>query len=283
MLFARRSLRAAPLALAVAATLASSLGGAAAARGDALDPREIVPLAESPVALVAPRATAAWIAGSDAELAWTGLAAPGAPAGLDGLDGLDEIEEWEAFLSVDDGRSFPIRLTPHLDLAVRRFVFRVPDLPSHEVRLLLRFGNEREERSVLLPQRFAIARNPVGGAVFSGDYGTDLIAARAWAPGEPARTGDPGVVLWTEGRRDGSAIERREAAPAPGVAGVPPALAAADPATLANDDGHDSSRASGDPLALAPTATIQPSPAITPPTDPPFAPDILLLIQRQNE
>jgi hypothetical protein len=39
--------------------------------------------------------------------------------------GSEAVLEGEAFLSVDGGRT-PLRVTPHLDISIRRFTFRVP-------------------------------------------------------------------------------------------------------------------------------------------------------------
>jgi hypothetical protein len=41
--------------------------------------------------------------------------------------------EWEAFLSLDGGRTYPVRITPHLDLSIRRrFHFQVPAFPTRD-------------------------------------------------------------------------------------------------------------------------------------------------------
>src|ERR1700712_2541253 len=101
------------------------------------------------VELLAPRAGATLAAGSEAELAWT----PGA-----GFSRLPDAEEWEAFLSLDGGATYPVRITPHLDQDLRRVRWQVPPIPAADARLLLRFGDEREEEtSIVLPQRFSIA------------------------------------------------------------------------------------------------------------------------------
>src|SRR5688500_584972 len=84
-------------------------------------------------------------AGSTVVLAWE----PGP-----GLAALPHAEEWEVFLSLDGGRTFLTRLTPHLELDMRRVTVRLPALPSEEARLLLRMGNERDGREQLLPGRY---------------------------------------------------------------------------------------------------------------------------------
>lgn len=57
---------------------------------------------------------------------------------------------------LDSGETYPLRLTPHLDLAVRRCSFRVPDLPARRARLLLRYGDERWDETVETAVRFSI-------------------------------------------------------------------------------------------------------------------------------
>ncbi|HEV8580295.1 MAG TPA: hypothetical protein VGX68_14605 [Thermoanaerobaculia bacterium] len=133
--------------------------------------------------LLAPQAGAELRAGSLAAVAWEDP-----PAGA---------EEWEAFLSLDGGRTYPLRITPHLDLGLRRFTFQVPPLPTHEARLLLRFGDERREVEFEAAQRFAITPG-----VASWPAGMGIALSR----GERPRPLDSGVVVWTEGGRDGGGL-----------------------------------------------------------------------------
>jgi hypothetical protein len=143
-------------------------------------------LAEPPARLSAPRNGATLEAGSLAVLAWEPLSA---------FEELAQAEEWEAFLSLDGGARYPIRITPHLDRDLRRVLWLVPHTPTSDARLLLRFGDERRETAVELPERFAIS-----------------------APGEPARPGDAGVVLWIEGSRRGGGLRQVIAGEASGLA-----------------------------------------------------------------
>lgn len=139
-----------------------------------------------PLRVLSPAAGAELVQGSLVSVSWE------APEGLP-----EPIVEWEAFLSLDDGRTYPLRITPHLDIALRSFSFRVPDFPTRRARLLLRFGDEREEKEVDVPGSFAIVRGE--------DWSPDLIPRKVrLSRGEPARPGDGGVVFWTEGSRDGS-------------------------------------------------------------------------------
>jgi hypothetical protein len=124
--------------------------------------------------------------GSTAVLHWSA-------AGLRDRPG---IEEWEAFLSLDGGRYYSVRITPHLDLSIREFRWVVPNVDSADARILIRVGDEREERAFELPARMHI----VSGARVTAP------AAPASAPGEPARPGDPGVAEWVDGDRRGGGL-----------------------------------------------------------------------------
>jgi len=141
------------------------------------------------VELLAPQAAIPLAAGSTAVLQW---------APLSGLAALPAREEWEAFLSLDGGKTYSFRITPHLDSDLRRTLWEVPGVPSADVRLLLRFGDERRETVIELPQRFTIAATP------DPLLGLMRRAALALRRGEAARPGDRGVVAWTEGSRRGA-------------------------------------------------------------------------------
>ncbi len=121
-------------------------------------------------------------AGSAVTIEWEELALP------------EHTVEWEAFLSLDGGRTWPLRVTPHLDISIRRFTFTVPDLPTREARIMLRFGDERREVGMEAPQRFSIAP-----AAFLSPRNRVRVLAR----GERARAGDEGVVVWVRGSRSG--------------------------------------------------------------------------------
>lgn len=143
------------------------------------------------------------IAGGEAVVAWRSRGA---------LD--PRIEEWEAFLSFNGGDYFAVRITPHLDLSHQRFVFQVPDVPTDDARILLRFGDERREVEVEVPHGFVI--RPASSAVV--EHGR-IVHGRA--RGEAARPGEPGVVAWVEGTRDGTDLEYVTVAPSePGAVPV---------------------------------------------------------------
>jgi hypothetical protein len=115
------------------------------------------------------------------------------------------VEEWEAFLSVDGGRYYGYRITPHLDLQRREFTFDVPNVEAAEARILIRAGDERREIELETAQTFVIER----------DHARALAAAPLEVVeskrGEPAREGERGVIEWIDGNRDGSALTARSA------------------------------------------------------------------------
>ena len=221
-----------------------------------------------PVRLLAPRAGATLAAGSTTELEWTPEAR------------LPGVEEWEAFLSLDGGATYPVRITPHLDQDLRRVRWQVPPIPTPDARLLLRFGDERREVFLELPERFSIVASPAAPSAIDRTF---LFSTLAPARGEPALPGQPGIVAWVEGSRRGGSLRQMVASERPGLqARLSPEEARAGTALLA---------AGPPPLPVPePRESPDPSPAArrrTPPANPGGAPrlafDILLLTQRRNE
>lgn len=232
------------------------------------EPRIAVHQGPLPVALEAPAHGTVLTAGSTARLSW---------APIPGTEPLAGFEEWEVFLSVDGGASYPIRITPHLDADLRQVLWEVPDLPTHDARLLLRVGDESSETAFELPQRFIIE----AGVTAAPSSATSQVAFHR---GESALPGHPGVVSWVEGSRRGAAARQVAAVETlglrPGVAAqearhdqafvlaeggsiAPPALAAA--SRLARPSSSNRYRA----VSLA-SAGRPPS-------------DLLLLLRRRNE
>jgi len=124
-------------------------------------------------------------------IAWS---ADALPAGAD---------EWEAFLSVDGGAHYAVRLTPHLDASIRAFRFRVPNVSTRDARILLRTGDEEHERIISVPRSFAIEAE-YARLDFGNGIATD-------ARGESARFDDDHVVEWRDAggemrHRDSGAI-----------------------------------------------------------------------------
>ena len=156
---------------------------------------------QAEVRLVSPRAETPLAGGSITTIEWTADAP--LPA---------HVEEWEAFLSVDGGRYYAVRITPHLGREMQRFTFAVPNVAANDVRILLRFGDEKREQEIELPARFSIRPDPTlwqRPAIVTRDAG------------EPARPGARGVVAWVSGERDGSArrevVQRTPSCSAPAV------------------------------------------------------------------
>src|SRR5579872_1425653 len=132
------------------------------------------------VRLIEPASRVDLLAGSTVPISWEATNAPA------------EVEEWEAFLSIDGGRTYPMRITPHLDASIHRFTWTVPSLPGAEVSILLRFGNEREESEFSFPERATIRGTATAGADVSAGHALD----------------DHGLMLvsWVDGARDGSGL-----------------------------------------------------------------------------
>src|SRR5581483_10455564 len=98
-------------------------------------------------------------------------------------------EEWEAFLSVDGGKYYAVRLTPHLDISIRRFEVLIPNVDSDDARLLVRTGDERHETILELPQHLRIRAEA-----------QEAFVTRTGGGGsESARPNDPLVVQWSVG------------------------------------------------------------------------------------
>lgn len=225
----------------------------------------------TPIRLLAPSADTPLVGGDEAEIAWEPL---------DEFAALGKVEEWEAFLSLDGGATYPFRLTPHLDQDLRRFRWRVPAVPSGDARLLFRFGDERSEVAVVLPQRFGI-EPPAVGAPFDDE--TFTIGRRSSRlAGESALPGQRGVVAWVEGSRRGTGVRQ--------VLGF--GLAMLGPAQMVPEspfatDIEVSRQTPRDAIAEPEASAEEPridhsadAPALAPPR--PCA-DLLLLGQRRNE
>lgn len=219
-----------------------------------------------PVRLVSPAAGLELAAGSRVAIEW------------EATGDLPGIVEWEAFLSADGGRTWPLRLTPHLDVSIRRFTVRIPALPTSRARLLLRFGDERREQEVEAPGLFSIVPGQGAAVLELLDGGIAL------ARGERARLDDPedpGVAVWVEGDRDGSRL--REV-----VATVePPSVRAVEPAPGFWIPLLGSGSARTD-LPRPATTAFQPSPPTgrgLPAAEPAGLPaaDVRTLIHRYNE
>lgn len=121
-------------------------------------------------------------------------------------------EEWEAFLSIDGGKYYGYRITPHLEIGIRRFSFVVPNVDTANARIMIRTGDEARETRFEIPASFSITRDRHAAA--------RLHAIVAHGRAESARDGDPAVLEWAEGSRDGSGLRERAADAAPKTAFV---------------------------------------------------------------
>jgi hypothetical protein len=139
------------------------------------------------VRLIEPAEHLQVVAGSTLPIAWE---ARDVPAG---------IEEWEAFVSVDGGRTYPMRITPHLDATIHRFNWVVPSLPGASLSILLRFGDEQDEREFPFAARMRIT-SALPLEVFR------QASLRQTAVRRSAAEDDHGQILteWIDGSRDGS-------------------------------------------------------------------------------
>ncbi|HXU32730.1 MAG TPA: hypothetical protein VN851_19340 [Thermoanaerobaculia bacterium] len=207
-----------------------------------------------PLRLIAPSAAIPMVAGETAELEWGPLAS---------FFSLPHVEEWEAFLSLDDGATYPIRITPHLDRDLRRISWQVPEFPSRSARLLLRFGDERRETSIEMPHRFIILPGIEGASRLAA---TRSLTSESFHLGEPARPGDPGVVLWVEGSRRGGDLHRVESTAPDPVERLhgPFVLEAIDPAAEEAPESNAKTRFA----AAASTTAFLPIPPRTLPSEP---------------
>jgi hypothetical protein len=142
-----------------------------------------------PVRLVAPASGVTLRGGSFAELRWAAGQLP------------PSSEEWEAFLSIDGGKYYAFRVTPHLDIDLRRFTFVVPNVDTRDARILIRTGNEVRESHFESRGSFTIVRDP------AAEQGLPRVLQ--FGRGEAARDGDPAVLAWAEGTRRASGVTQQ--------------------------------------------------------------------------
>lgn len=138
--------------------------------------------------ILAPRSETV-LAGTTTEIRWTSLP--------------EDIDEFELLLSLDDGRSFTVRLTPQLDPGVGTYVWRVPNLPASRARLRLRVGRDGREVEGPPGNAFAIARDsrlPGSGLEHRAGEWWPVAASQA-------------VATWIASDPEG--VETREAAEVP--------------------------------------------------------------------
>jgi len=231
-------------------------------------PEATLPSDLHPIVQLAPSQGTVLVAGSSAELRWAELA---------GFAELREVEEWEAFLSLDGGKTYPVRITPHLDRDVQTVRWEVPSAASSDARLLFRFGREEEGEVGYSPQvSFKIELKAGPTPV--------RISEAAPEPGEAALPGQAGVVSWMAGSRRGTELRQVEAR-RPLELNPRPALGAGspvEPLPYAPEERKTEVRADLAASTALGSWSERPEPApAADPLVPPIPP--LLQTQRQNE
>jgi hypothetical protein len=104
--------------------------------------------------------------------------------------------EWEGFLSLDGGRSYPIRITPHLDASISSFRWTLPLLATNDASIRLRFGDGSAEREFDFPISFSIRPSERAR----------LLSVRACDLGREPFPGEEESVEWVEGSASGEGL-----------------------------------------------------------------------------
>ncbi len=131
-------------------------------------------------------------------------------------------EEMEILLSVDGGRTYPLRVSPELDPRAGSYRWRVPDLPAAGACLRVRLGHGRDEWSCAPTAAFRIVAGgaDAGACVHEAGWWERAGAERGGAAGSLDRPGERFEVL-----SEDAAISEDDNAPR--LAGLAPL----DPAT----------------------------------------------------
>jgi hypothetical protein len=145
--------------------------------------------------LLAPADRTTLRGGSFAELRWSATQLP------------VSAEEWEAFLSIDGGKYYAFRVTPHLEIGLRRFTFIVPNVDTRDARILIRVGDEVRELHFEARGSFSIVHDPNAEPLFP--------RLLQFGRGEAARDGDPAVLAWADGARNGAEVTQRSSTTVP--------------------------------------------------------------------
>jgi hypothetical protein len=107
-----------------------------------------LPARASPSGFASLETRARLVAGTVVDVAWMPLKVSTA------------VKEMELVLSIDGGRTFPVRVTRDLKARSTGVAWRVPNLPSAEVRLALRADLEGHEQILFLSPEFTILADP---------------------------------------------------------------------------------------------------------------------------
>jgi hypothetical protein len=141
-----------------------------------------------------------------------------------------DVRELEIQLSLDDGRSWPLRVSAELEGRERAFRWRVPNLAASRARLRLRGGDEMREYEGAPTAAFAILPDPrLPRARFA-------FHEAAWWDGLPGTAGPSPVATFAPGdgsprERSGIAAPPRQEGPADAAASSRVAVTATAPRT----------------------------------------------------
>ncbi len=131
-----------------------------------------------------------------------------------------DVDEFELLLSVDGGRTFPLRLTEMLDPELTSYSWRVPNLPTDAACLRLRVGEDDDEVMLRPGPVFELASDskaPIGRITFQ--YGewwpTEGIAVEPhdvevepwWSDQEPRGDGSVATAAFPPQRPDVGALQ----------------------------------------------------------------------------
>jgi len=168
--------------------------------------------------ILAPRAGAVVRAGDLVGVEWTPV--------------LADVEEFEILLSIDGGRTFPLRLTVSMDPRLTSYAWRVPNLPSGAACLRLRVGDGEREETLSPGPTFQLVGNPAaptGKITFQGGewWTTEGVAAAPRNVGVEPWWSDQGP------RGDGSLAAAAFPPPRPDL-GTPQGPAALDDGNVAS-------------------------------------------------
>lgn len=131
-----------------------------------------------------------------------------------------DVEEFELLLSIDGGKTFPVRFTTALDPKQTSYFWHVPNVPTGAARILLRVGvDDREEmmRPGPLFQVLGDAEEPTGRFTFrDGEWWTtngiavepsEVEVEPWWSDQEPRSGGSEAAVGFPPPRPDVGALQ----------------------------------------------------------------------------
>jgi hypothetical protein len=128
------------------------------------------------------------------------------------------VDECEVLLSLDDGRTFPVRVTRELEAGERELRWRVPNLPTLAARLRVRYRLEGREVEGPLGARFEIlgeARSQETGVFHEGAGWEGWDAGGAPAPASLSGSTSPVFAAATRGLPAEPSPSAPSLAPAP--------------------------------------------------------------------